>query len=251
MRINQYLCGLLLVLTLVACEDDEPSIDWTQEEFYTPQTDQMNSDSLAVDIGDFSFRSREESIEEIAERLGLTPYPASDTLLAPEEIVLYPPPFSFNIYSAEVNVEGQVIGYLPGLTDTALSDSIRGWRYQSGRYIFRFQESENHRFVNITQKQGSRVVTESGGQSLTVATESSSRLFVNDEEIIDNAVGLKRDRLTFEGEVEDLSEQYPSLRLPPETIVLSDYRYDTILADSIDDGVINERRVRVILSVSE
>ena len=250
MKANLYF-GLLLVLTLGACEDDEPSIDWTQEEFYTPQTDQTNSDELVLEIADGSFLNRRESIEEIAERLGLTPFPASDTLLATEDLGQSPPPFSFGIYSAEVDADGQVIGYLDGLADTALSDSILGWRYQSGRYIFRFQESDNHRFVSIAQKLADRVVTESGGQSLTVAAESSARLYVNSESLIDSTLGLKRERLTFAGEVENLSELYPSLRLPPETIVLSDYRYDTVLADSIDDGVVNERRVRVILSVFE
>ena len=123
--------------------------------------------------------------------------------------------------------------------------------YQSGRYIFRIQESDVHRFVSIAEKLSERTVVDARGDQFRVANESSARLYVNDEQIIEDATGLKRTRLTFTGQVEDLTAQYPDFPLPTGTVALTDYRYDTILADSLDDGAINEPRVRILLSVSE
>ena len=123
--------------------------------------------------------------------------------------------------------------------------------YQSGRYVFRFQESDVHRFVSIAEKLSEYRLTDAQGQSSAVAHQSGARLYVNDEQIIDQATGLKRERLTFTQATRDLSATYPGLWLPPETVQVTDYRYDTVTDDSIDDGLINEKRARVLLVVYE
>ena len=221
-----------------ACQnDDEPSIDWTQEEYYSPATDDTPGDSLVIRLGDASFERRDEEIEELADRLGLTKL---DTTA-----------FSFHLYSAEVDEEGQIVSYLPGLVSTSLSDNIDQWVYQSGRYVFRFQESEAHRFVSIVEKQGERRLVGSRGQELVIARQATARLYVEEESIIDQLVGIKRDRITLSEEIEDLAAEYPQLVLPESTFAATNYLYDTVLADSLDDGIVNERRVQVLMAVYE
>ena len=231
------LAAFLLLWSVSACQDDEPDIDWTQEKYYSPSTDVVASDDLVLTLADNEFRRRDESIEELADRLGLTPI---DTTA-----------FSFRVYAAEINDNGEVTDYLPSLLSTSISDSINQWVYESGRYLFRFQESDRHRFVSIVEKLSTRALTDGRGQPFIVAAQSTARLYVNDEDIIDQTVGIKRQRLTFAGELEDLATEYPGLSLPPETIALTNYQYDTVLADSLDDNIVNEKRVRVLMAVYE
>ena len=226
----------LLLVGICACQDDEPDIDWTQEPFYSPVTDATANDELVLSVGDNNFRRRDESIEELADRLGLT---ALDTTA-----------FAFRVFAGQLNDQQEVIDYLPSLQSTSF-DSTRQWAYQSGRYIFRFQESDEHRFVSIVEKLSTRALTDGQGQPFIVASQSSARLYVNDESIIDRSVGIKRNRLTFDDELGNLAAEYPGLSLPPETIALTNYAYDTVLADSLDDNIINEQRVRVLMVVYE
>ena len=231
------LAAFLLLWSISACQDDEPDIDWTQEKYYSPMTDMSASDELVVTLADNEFRRRTESIEELAERMGLTPI---DTTA-----------FSFRVYSAQLNDNEEVIDYLPSLLSTSISDSINQWVYQSGRYLFRFQESDRHRFVSIVEKLSTRALTDGQGQPFIVARQSSARLYVNNKDIIDQTVGIKRQRLTFAEEVDNLTDEYPGLALPAETIALTNYQFDTVLADSLDDNVVNEKRVRVLMAVYE
>ena len=227
----------LLLSSLCACQDDEPDIDWTQEPFYSPVTDVVPGDELVVEVADNDFRFRNESIEDLADRLGLTPLDTNE--------------FAFRVYSAQLNDDGEVIDYLPSLIGDSLGSDSRQWTYESGRYTFRFQESDEHRFVSIVEKLSTRALTDGGGQPFIVARQSSARLYVNDEDIIDRSVGLKRQRLTFAEELGDLAAEYPGLTLPLETIALTNYQFDTVLADSLDDNVVNEKRVRVLMAVYE
>ncbi len=251
--INTYLgrISFAICCALCACSSEDDTIDITEQEFYDPVIDEMTGESLMLDIANGSFKNRNESIEEIANRLGLIPFPASDSLLSPDEIVTSPPPFSFSVFSLELDEEDQVTGLLPGLTDASLGDSVRGRIYQTGRYLFRFQESTTHRFVSVTGKLSDREITDAQGQTFSVPTSASARLYVEDEDQINEALGIKRTRMTFVDEDSNLEEQYPGLTLPPNTVATTDYRFDTRLADSLDDNVVNERRVRVLLSVSE
>ena len=231
------LIAFLFIGCISACQDDEPDIDWTQQPFYSPVTDVTASDELVVDVADNEFRQRTESIEEMAERLGLTQL---DTTA-----------FSFRVYSGEINDNGEIIDYLPSLRSDSLSDNTSQWAYESGRYIFRFQESDVHRFVSIVEKLSTRALTDGAGQPFIVASQSSARLYVNDEAVIDRTVGIKRERLTFAEELGDLAAEYPGLSLPQETIALTNYQFDTVLADSLDDNIINEKRVRILMAVYE
>lgn len=228
--------ALLLITASIACQTDEP-IDWTQEEHYSPLTDNITSDSLILELADSAFANRLEPIEDIAERLMLEPMVVQ--------------PFAFQMLTAEVDENEEVIRYLPGLYSGDLSDSINRWAYQTGRYIFRFQESPIHRFVSINEKINTRNNTDSFGQTVRVAERSSARFYVNDEDIVDEVTGLKRDRLTFsEGiSTENLNNLYPDLPLPLGTFSLLNYRYNTEVDDIIDDGIVNEKRVRVLLVV--
>ena len=232
------LAVFLLLVCFSACQDDEPDIDWTQQEYYSPATDAVGGDELVLSLAGNEFRRRDESIEQLADRLGLTPLDTTD--------------FSFRVYSGEINDNGDIIDYLPSLISDSLSGSTTNkWVYQSGRYVFRFQESDVHRFVSIVEKLSTRALTDGAGQPFIVAGQSTARLYVNNEDIIDRTVGIKRERLTFAEELGDLAEEYPGLSLPPETIALTNYQYDTVLADSLDDNVVNEKRVRVLMAVYE
>lgn len=229
--------ALLLVISWCACQTDEPTTDWSLEEFYTPLTDQTPVDSLVLTLADEAFADREESIKDLADRLQLT-------------LAAYPP-FAFHLYSAELDEEDQFVGYLPGLASSSLSDSTRQWTFQSGRYLFRFQESEVHRFLSIAEKLSERRLVDARGERHTTAHDAAARLYVNDEQIIDHATGLKRERLTFTQPVNNLSGDYPGLSLPLEVVAVTDYRYDKVIDDSLDDGIINEKRARVLLVVHE
>ena len=236
--LDKTILALLVITGSFACETDEP-IDWTQEQYYSPSTDNITSDSLVLELADSAFANRLESIEDIAERLMLEPMVVQ--------------PFAFQMLTAEVDENEEVLRYLPGLYSGDLidSDSIKRWAYQTGRYVFRFQESPIHRFVSINEKINTRTNTDSFGQTVRVAERSSARFYVNDEDIVDEVTGLKRDRLTFtEGiSTENLNKLYPDLPLPLGTFSILNYRYNTEVDDIIDDGVVNEKRVRVLLVV--
>ena len=123
--------ALLLVYGATACdeEEEEPNVDWTQEEFYTPQTDELTSDSVVLEVADGDFANREEEVEDLASRLGLTPYPTGRGDSLPESEV---PELSFRIVAAEVNEAGEFVGYRTGLTEDQIVSQYGGASLKNG-----------------------------------------------------------------------------------------------------------------------